>query len=160
MRSRCASPASTRTAAAIATASITSAGGSTRPPRSGSGRDTLIQLGYEHFQDDRVADRGVPSQFRPAGFTGAVAPLDTRRGEFFGDPDHSPTFTDTDAANLYVSHDFGGGVTLRNRTRYADYDKFYQNIFPGLVNATTMTNPAGPARRQLCAGHDRPDPGL
>ena len=31
-------PASTRTAAAIATASITSAGGSTRPPRSGSGR--------------------------------------------------------------------------------------------------------------------------
>ena len=107
------------------------------------GPDTLIELGYEHFRDDRVADRGIPSQFRPAGFTGAVEPLATRRGEFFGDPDHSPTFTDTDAANLYVSHDFGGGVTLRNRTRYADYDKFYQNIFPGLVNATNVTNPAG-----------------
>jgi catecholate siderophore receptor len=107
------------------------------------GPDTLIQLGYEHFRDDRTADRGVPSQFRPAGFTGAVEPLATRRGEFFGDPDHSPTFTDTDAANLYISHDFGGGVTVRNRSRYARYDKFYQNIFPGLVNAATMTNPAG-----------------
>lgn len=111
------------------------------------GPETLIQIGYEHFHDDRIADRGVPSQLRPAGFTGAVEPLATRRGEFFGDPDHSPTFTDTDAANLYVSHDFGGGVTLRNRTRYALYDKFYQNIFPGLVNATDMSNPSGlPAR--------------
>ena len=72
-----------------------------------------------------------------------MEPLDTRRGEFFGDPDHSPTFTDTDAANLYVSHDFGGGVTLRNRTRYAIYDKFYRNIFPGLVNDANATNPAG-----------------
>jgi catecholate siderophore receptor len=106
------------------------------------GPDTLVQLGYEHFQDDRIADRGVPSQFRPAGFTGAREPLDTRRGQFFGDPDHSPTFTNTDAANLYILHDFGGGVTLRNRTRYADYDKFYQNIFPGTVNGTTVTNTA------------------
>ena len=106
------------------------------------GPSTLIEAGYEHFHDDRVADRGVPSQFRPAGFSGAVAPLETRRGEFFGDPGHSPTFTNTDAANLYVSHDFGGGVTLRNRTRYAHYDKFYQNVFPGLVNAATVTNSA------------------
>jgi catecholate siderophore receptor len=107
------------------------------------GPDTLIEAGYEHFRDDRTADRGVPSIFRPAGFGGAVAPLATRRGEYFGDPDHSPTFTETDAANLYVSHDFGGGVTLRNRTRYADYDKFYQNVFPGLVNGATVTDAAG-----------------
>ena len=104
------------------------------------GPETLVQIGYEHFHDDRIADRGVPSQLRPAGFTSAVEPLETRRGEFFGDPDHSPTFTDSDAANLYISHDFGGGVTIRNRTRYATYDKFYQNVFPGLLNNTTVTN--------------------
>jgi catecholate siderophore receptor len=104
------------------------------------GPDTLIEMGYEHFRDDRVADRGIPSRFRPAGFTGAVEPVETGRGTFFGDPDHSPTYTDTDAANFYVSHDFGGDVTLRNRTRYADYDKFYQNVFPGLVNAASVTN--------------------
>ena len=34
---------------------------------------------------------------------------------------------------------FGNGVTLRNRTRYADYDKFYQNVFPGAVNAAGTT---------------------
>jgi len=106
------------------------------------GPDTLIQIGYEHFEDDRVADRGIPSQFRPAGFTGAVGPLDTRRGQFFGDPEQSPTFTNTDAGNLYIAHDFGGGVTLRNRTRYADYDKFYQNVFPGTLNSATVTNTA------------------
>jgi len=106
------------------------------------GSSTLLQLGYEHFKDDRVADRGVPSQFRPAGFTGAVEPLDTRRGAFFGDPDNSPTYTNTDALNLYITHDFGGGVSLRNRTRYADYDKFYQNVFPGALNNATVTNTA------------------
>jgi catecholate siderophore receptor len=107
------------------------------------GPDTLVQLGYEHFRDERTADRGVPSAARLAGFTGVLGPLETRRGEFFGDPKHSPSFTDTDAANLYLSHDFGGGVTLRNRARYAEYEKFYQNVFPGLVNATSMPNPAG-----------------
>jgi catecholate siderophore receptor len=106
------------------------------------GPDTLVQIGYEHFQDDRVADRGVPSQFRPAGFTGILEPLDTRRSAFFGYPERSPTFTNTDAANLYLSHDFSNGVSLRNRTRYADYDKFYQNVFPGLLNGATVTNSA------------------
>src|SRR3546814_5453208 len=27
------------------------------------------------------------------------------------------------------------GVTLRNRTRWADQDKFYQNVYPGAVTA-------------------------
>jgi catecholate siderophore receptor len=106
------------------------------------GAGTLVQLGYEHFRDARVADRGIPSQFRPAGFIGAVEPVATGTGTFFGDPDGSPTFTNSDAANLYVSHDFGGGVTLRNRTRWARYDKYYRNVFPGIVNAATVTNNA------------------
>lgn len=106
------------------------------------GEATLVQLGYEHFKDERVADRGVPSQLRPAGFAGAVGPLRTPRDAFFGDPESSPTSTDTDAANLYISHDFGGGITLRNRTRYADYDKFYQNIFTTGLNGTTLVNSA------------------
>ena len=32
-------------------------------------------------------------------------------------------------------YDAGRGLTVRNRTRYTDYDKFYQNVFPGAVNA-------------------------
>ena len=103
------------------------------------GADTIIQLGYEHFQDDRIADRGVPARFG-AGVNGAVVgPLRTPRGQFFGDPADSPTGTNTDAATLFVEHKFSDKVSIRNRTRYADYDKFYQNVFPGAVNATETT---------------------
>lgn len=34
-----------------------------------------------------------------------------------------------------VDHDFGGGLRLKNRTRWSDQDKFYRNVFPGAVNA-------------------------
>jgi catecholate siderophore receptor len=106
------------------------------------GARTTINLGYEHFRDGRVADRGVPSALRPAGFTGAVGPVETRRTIFFGDPEASPTYTNTDAANLYIEHVFSDTVSLRNRTRYAEYDKFYANVFPGALNATTLVNTA------------------
>lgn len=101
------------------------------------GPDTIVQAGYEHFQDDRIADRGVPSRFRTAGTV--VGPLKTPRSQFFGDPADSPTGTNTDAANLFVEHKFTDTVSIRNRTRYADYDKFYQNVYPGAVNAAETT---------------------
>lgn len=99
------------------------------------GPDTSVTLGYEHFEDDRIADRGVSSYLG--------RPLRTPRGQFFGDPKNSPTGTNTDAGTLFVEHKFSDAVTIRNRTRYADYDKFYQNVFPGVVNTTDQTNPAG-----------------
>ena len=54
---------------------------------------------------------------------------------FFGDPDGSPTWVEVNAVTALVEHQFAGGLQLRNRTRYADYDKLYQNVFPGAVNA-------------------------
>ncbi|HEX5635138.1 MAG TPA: TonB-dependent siderophore receptor, partial [Gemmatimonadales bacterium] len=89
---------------------------------------TLVTAGYERFEDDRTADRGVSS------FRGR--PLDTDPSTFFGDPERSPTWTRLDAATLLVEHEFGGGVQLRNRTRWSDQDKFYQNVFPGAVDAS------------------------
>ncbi|EIL98796.1 TonB-dependent receptor [Rhodanobacter thiooxydans] len=92
-----------------------------------AGERTQVTLGYEHFRDERVTDRGVPS------YRGL--PLSTAASTFFGDPRQSPTWVTVDAFNALVDHDFGNGLGLRNRTRYADYDKFYQNVFPGAVNA-------------------------
>ena len=103
------------------------------------GERTIVQIGYEHFQDDRVADRGVPSQLRAANGP-AAEPLATPRGQFFGDPLESPTWTNTDAANLYIAHELADGISIRNRTRYASYDKFYQNIFTTGLNGSTLTN--------------------
>jgi catecholate siderophore receptor len=92
-----------------------------------AGDNTTITVGYEHFEDERTADRGISS------FLGK--PLDVDPSTFFGDPDRSRASVDVDAFNMLVDHDFGNGITLRNRTRYATYDKFYQNVFPGTVSA-------------------------
>ena len=75
------------------------------------------------FRDDRTADRGIPS------FMGR--PVHTAWSTFFGDPNRSPA--DITVLSLYslIEHGFDNGVKFRNRTRYAVYDKFYQNIFPG-----------------------------
>jgi catecholate siderophore receptor len=88
---------------------------------------TLATLSYEHFEDDRIADRGISS------FQGR--PLQTSPSTFFGNAAASPTWTRLDAATLAVEHEFDSGALLRNRTRWADQDKFYQNVFPGAVNA-------------------------
>lgn len=94
-----------------------------------------ITAGYEHFRDRRIADRGISSYLG--------VPLSTPRGRFFGDPARSPSFTNTDAGTLFVEYRFSDSVLIRNRTRYAEYDKFYQNVFPGTVNTPTVLNPAG-----------------
>jgi catecholate siderophore receptor len=90
------------------------------------GEATTIAFGVEYFHDERVADRGVSSS--------QGRPLHTDPSTFFGDPAQSPTDTTVKMANALVEHRFSDDVVLRNRTRYADYDKFYQNIFPGVVN--------------------------
>ncbi|MFT3717599.1 TonB-dependent receptor [Pseudorhodoferax sp.] len=92
---------------------------------------TLVTAGYEHFRDDRIADRGIPS------FQGR--PVRTDASTFFGNASGSPTWSRLDAFNLAVEHEFGGGAVLRNRLRVADQDKFYQNVFPGAVDATGTT---------------------
>ncbi len=101
------------------------------------GDNTTITLGYEHFEDERVADRGVPSE--PGKFNGVRVPLAVDASTFFGDPARSTATADVDAFTALIEHDFGNGATLRSRTRIADYDKFYQNIFPGAVNAARTT---------------------
>ncbi|MBK1661058.1 TonB-dependent receptor [Paracraurococcus ruber] len=95
------------------------------------GNNTTIRASYEYFRDERTADRGIPS------FGGR--PLVTGRGTFFGDPGRSPVQAQVNALNLGVEHRFDNGVLLRNNFRFADYDKFYQNVFSGAVAANGRT---------------------
>jgi catecholate siderophore receptor len=89
--------------------------------------DTRIDLSYEYFHDHRTADRGVPAlDGRPLRGFDRI---------FFGDPDVSFAEVDAHIVSLAVEHRFSDAVTLRNRTSYGDYDKFYQNVFPGAINA-------------------------
>jgi catecholate siderophore receptor len=94
-----------------------------------AGAGTRIDLSYEYFHDRRTADRGVPAF--------GNRPLDGSDRTFFGDPRDSFARVDAHLATFAAEHDFAGGVTLRNRTLYGDYDKFYQNVFPAdLIEAT------------------------
>ena len=95
------------------------------------GEDTVLDLGVEHFEDRRTADRGVSSwQDRPL-------PVDP--STFFGDPARSTSDAVVDAFSAVLVHDFGDDLSLRNSTRLARYDKFYRNVYPGAVNGDGTT---------------------
>lgn len=88
---------------------------------------TTLRAGVEYFHDERVADRGISSyQGRP---------VQTDASTFFGDPDQSHVDATVQTAFALLDHRFANGVSLRNNTRFSRYQKMYQNVFPGAVNA-------------------------
>jgi len=104
---------------------------------------SAVTLSYEHFNDHRTADRGVPS------FNGR--PFDSDISTFFGNPDVSYANARVDVGEATLSHTTGGGLHIQNHTRWAAYDKIYQNVFPGAVNSqgtqVTITAYNNAARR-------------
>ncbi|MBN9133327.1 MAG: TonB-dependent siderophore receptor [Nitrosospira multiformis] len=93
---------------------------------------TKVVFSGEYFFDRRTADRGIPS------FGGR--PADTHRSTFFGNAANSPTHVDAWSLNSLIEHTFDNEVKIRNRTRYASYDKFYQNIYAnGVATAEDAT---------------------
>lgn len=101
---------------------------------------TKIVLSAEYFDDKHTGDRGQPSLANSNVGTfrnlknGAVDIGDS--DQFFGNARLSPNGTETTAFNALIEHVFDSGITLRNRTRYANYDKFYENVF-----ASSSVNP-------------------
>jgi catecholate siderophore receptor len=87
---------------------------------------TRITLGYEHFRDDRVADRGVPSyRGRPVD-----VPIET----YFGDPENAHVGARVNLGSAVIEHN-AGAWSIRNRTLIGEYDRGYQNFVPGAVSA-------------------------
>jgi catecholate siderophore receptor len=91
------------------------------------GERTTLRAGYEFFHDQRTADRGISS------FQGR--PVDTDRSTFFGNADLSSSDITANVLVWVLDHRISPHASIRSRTSYGDYDKFYQNVFPGTVNA-------------------------
>ncbi|HSK08538.1 MAG TPA: TonB-dependent siderophore receptor [Vicinamibacterales bacterium] len=89
------------------------------------GDKTTLRAGYEYFHDERTPDRGEPSY--------GGRPLPTDPSLFFGSAGLSESRAKVHALTAALDHRVGGAA-IRTRTRYADYAKFYQNVFPGAVN--------------------------
>src|SRR5258706_2568122 len=87
---------------------------------------TRMTLGYEHLHDARVADRGITS------FQGRPADVDV--STYYGNPADSHVRAHVDLATATVEHKTGR-MTLRNRTLFGDYGRFYRNYVPGAVSA-------------------------
>ncbi len=83
---------------------------------------TKIRVGYEFFHDSRTADRGIPSLLGNPFFAAG-------RGRFFGNPYDSNARVDVQAGQVLYERDTELGIKIRNFTRAANYDKFYQNVF-------------------------------
>jgi len=95
------------------------------------GTDTRLDFFYEYLHDRRTTDRGVPAF--------GNRPLKGADRTFFGDPEESFARADVHLAAAAIEHALGAGLTLRNRSQYGDYDKFYQNIYPtDLIEATNL----------------------
>ncbi|MEN3330796.1 MAG: catecholate siderophore receptor [Blastocatellia bacterium] len=91
------------------------------------GKQTKITLGYENFRDHRTADRGISS------FQGRPADVDI--STFFGNPAESRVRALVNLGTATIEQQ-AGGLTIRNRTQFGGYDRFYQNFVPGAVNVT------------------------
>jgi catecholate siderophore receptor len=90
------------------------------------GKNTRITVGYEHFDDARGSDRGIPS------FLGR--PVATGVSTFFGNPEYNTVKAAVNIGTVTVEQQWGG-LNLRNRTSIGDYDRGYQNFVPGAVTA-------------------------
>ena len=93
----------------------------------GSGAGGTLILGYEYARDSRIVDRGVPS------FAGR--PVSGFRDTFFGDAEINRSDFEAHIGSLAADYALTDTLTVRNRTRYGDYDKYYANVFP----ATAVT---------------------
>ncbi|MFM1955353.1 MAG: hypothetical protein RIR20_173 [Pseudomonadota bacterium] len=98
--------------------------------------NTKIVLSAEYFKDKRIGDRGMPS----IGSGLRNRPYDIGdHSTFFGNARLSPNESETKAFNATIEHAFENGVSVRNITRYADYDKYYQNVYArGAVTSANM----------------------
>jgi catecholate siderophore receptor len=92
-----------------------------------AGPRTMVRLGHERFQDDRTVDRGIPS------FAGRPSAAPTSL--YFGNPDSSHSTFAMRTTHATVEHLAASGLAVRNRTQWTTYDKYYQNVFPGAVDA-------------------------
>ncbi len=93
--------------------------------------DTQLLLSYEYVNDDRLVDRGVPAD--------GGKPLDGYHDMFFGDPDANKTDLEAHIARARLDHHFSDDLNFNATVQYADYDKFYQNIYPVGYDRTAQT---------------------
>jgi catecholate siderophore receptor len=108
--------------------------------------DTKVKLSYEFYHDFRLADRGNPSMGIPGvptrvNQTTPFAPNGDMT-TFYGSPIYNYAKVEVQTGMAVVEHDFGNGLTVKNSSLYADYNRGYRNIYPGGAVALNLSSVA------------------
>ncbi len=102
---------------------------------------TKVSMSYEYYSDERTTDRGVPSlNGRP--FRGHIE-------SFYGNPDASQSDFAGHTATATIEHRTDFGLNLRNHSFYANYEKFYSNVYA----ASAVNDPAAGPGNYLIEGY-------
>lgn len=93
---------------------------------------TRLEIFGEYFEDERTVDRGVPSENgRPWS-----GPAET----YFGNPDLSDSDIEVATVRGIVTRELSANLTFRGAVSFGDYEKYYQNVYPGgPVDTATQT---------------------
>jgi catecholate siderophore receptor len=121
---------------------------------------TKIRFSYEYFHDERTADRGNPSQGRssvpPASTSLYPAFPFAPNGDltaFFGSPNLNIARATVQTVMAFIDHDFENGLTAKNGTYFADFKKFYQNVYPGNGPLSGAVNPTDTSFNRAAYNH-------
>jgi catecholate siderophore receptor len=122
--------------------------------------NTKIRFSYEYFHDERTADRGNPSQGRssvpPASTSFYPAFPFAPNGDltaFFGSPNLNVARATVQTVMAFIDHDFENGLTAKNGTYFADFKKFYQNVYPGNGPLSGAVNPTDTSFNRAAYNH-------
>jgi catecholate siderophore receptor len=93
-------------------------------------------LSYEYVNDDRVADRGVPSIATAAGQPNR--PIEGYRDTFFGVPGVNRSVLEAHILKARLDGQLAENLAWSTTVLYGDYDKVYTNVFAN-APATSQT---------------------
>lgn len=102
------------------------------------GDATAFSLTYEYVEDRRLTDRGVPSR--------GGLPLTGYDDTLFGSPLVNRSEVTAHLVHGRIDHAFSDALSANLSLQFADYDKFYANLFPG--------GPVSPTGTVVLSGYD------
>ena len=95
------------------------------------GEATRLTVQYTYDDDKRVTDRGVPSR--------GGRPIRGFDDVFFGSPALNRNSNQAHTVRARLDHELGEGLSFNLTGQFADFDKFYANVYPrAAATATTV----------------------
>ncbi|MFM5917022.1 MAG: TonB-dependent receptor [Novosphingobium sp.] len=101
-------------------------------------QSTRVNFAYEYDHDERLADRGIPAS--PGGSIAAPArPIAGYDHTLFGSPALNRSEVDAHFGRVRIERELADGLKFDVTGQFTHYDKFYQNVVPGVVTGGTVS---------------------